>query len=107
MSYPAIEAKGVRFSYGKNEILHGVDFAAQKGQLIAVLGPNGAGKSTLFRCLLGLYHSYQGVFQNPMAAPDLLGASTGACFGAALAILHGRSSAMITLYAFFFSALIL
>ena len=60
MSYPAIEAKGVRFSYGKNEILHGMDFAAQKGQLIAVLGPNGAGKSTLFRCLLGLYHSYQG-----------------------------------------------
>ena len=49
MSYPAIEAKGVRFSYGKNEILHGVDFAAQKGQLVAVLGPNGAGKSTLFR----------------------------------------------------------
>lgn len=44
MSYPAIEAKGVRFSYGKNEILHGMDFAAQKGQLIAVLGPNGAGK---------------------------------------------------------------
>ena len=60
MSYPAIEAKGVRFSYGKNEILHGMDFAAQKGQLVAVLGPNGAGKSTLFRCLLGLYHSYQG-----------------------------------------------
>ena len=60
MSYPAIEAKSVCFSYGKNEILHGVDFTAQKGQLIAVLGPNGAGKSTLFRCLLGLYHSYQG-----------------------------------------------
>jgi len=60
MSYPAIEAKSVCFSYGKNEILHGMDFAAQKGQLIAVLGPNGAGKSTLFRCLLGLYHSYQG-----------------------------------------------
>lgn len=41
-----------------------------------------------------------GVFQNPMAAPDLLGASTGACFGAALAILQGRSSFVITLYAF-------
>ena len=60
MSYPAIEAKEVRFSYGKNEILHGVDFAAERGQLIAVLGPNGAGKSTLFRCLLGLYGSYRG-----------------------------------------------
>ena len=60
MSYPAIEAKEVRFSYGKNEILHGVDFAAERGQLIAVLGPNGVGKSTLFRCLLGLYGSYRG-----------------------------------------------
>ncbi len=60
MSTPAIEANGVRFSYGKNEILHGVDFAAGRGQLIAVLGPNGAGKSTLFRCLLGLYGSYRG-----------------------------------------------
>ena len=60
MSYPAIEAKEVRFSYGKNEILHGVGFAAERGQLIAVLGPNGAGKSTLFRCLLGLYGSYRG-----------------------------------------------
>lgn len=60
MSAIAIEAKDVRFSYGKREILHGVNFAAQRGQLIAVLGPNGAGKSTLFRCLLGLYGSYRG-----------------------------------------------
>ena len=57
---PMIEAKNVRFSYGKNEVLHGVDFTAGEGQLIAVLGPNGAGKSTLFRCLLGLYRCYRG-----------------------------------------------
>ena len=57
---PMIEAKNVRFSYGKNEVLHGVDFTAGEGQLIAVLGPNGAGKSTLFRCLLGLHRSYRG-----------------------------------------------
>ena len=56
-------------------------------------------------CLASAGACYQGVFQNPMAAPDLLGASTGACFGAALAILYGRSSAVITLYAFFFSLL--
>ena len=54
MSYPAIEAKSVCFSYGKNEILHGVDFAAQKGQLVAVLGPNGAGKSTTMKAIMGL-----------------------------------------------------
>ena len=36
--------------------------------------------------------AYQSVFQNPMAAPDILGASSGACFGAALAIcLGGRA----------------
>ena len=44
--------------------------------------------------------SYQGVFQNPMASPDILGASAGAGFGAALAILIGLSSACITGFAF-------
>lgn len=44
--------------------------------------------------------SYQGVFQNPMAAPDLLGASGGAGFGAALAIVMGFSSGAVVLCAF-------
>lgn len=44
--------------------------------------------------------SYQGVFQNPMASPDILGASSGAAFGAALAILLGGSTRIITLAAF-------
>ncbi len=44
--------------------------------------------------------AYQGVFQNPMASPDILGASSGAAFGAALAILLGGSSRIITVAAF-------
>ena len=44
--------------------------------------------------------AYQGVFQNPMASPDILGASAGAGFGAALAILLGASSVFIMLGAF-------
>ena len=56
-------------------------------------------------CLSTAGASYQGVFQNPMAAPDILGATSGAAFGAALAILMGGSSHMITLSAFFFSLL--
>lgn len=44
--------------------------------------------------------AYQGVFQNPMASPDVLGASAGAGFGAALAILLGASCAFVTLWAF-------
>ena len=44
--------------------------------------------------------SYQGIFQNPMASPDILGASAGAGFGAALAILLNFSNFSITLSAF-------
>ena len=51
-------------------------------------------------CLSAAGASYQGVFQNPMAAPDLLGASSGAAFGAALAILLGLGSAMTVVFAF-------
>lgn len=59
----------------------------------------------LLACLVGCAlsaagASYQTVFQNPMAAPDILGASSGACFGAALAILTGQSSVTVTVYAF-------
>ena len=51
-------------------------------------------------CLAGAGACYQGIFQNPMASPDILGASAGAGFGAALAILLGASSVGITLGAF-------
>lgn len=64
----------------------------------------------LLACLVGCGLSaagtgYQTVFQNPMAAPDILGASSGACFGAALAILTGQSTVMITVFAFLASLL--
>ncbi|MBQ2700377.1 MAG: iron ABC transporter permease [Clostridia bacterium] len=51
-------------------------------------------------CLSAAGAAYQGVFQNPMASPDLLGASSGAAFGAALAILLGASSLGVTFSAF-------
>lgn len=51
-------------------------------------------------CLAAAGGAYQGVFQNPMASPDILGASAGAGFGAALTILLGASSMGITLGAF-------
>ena len=46
--------------------------------------------------------SFQTVFHNPMASPDILGASSGACFGAALAILLNMPHAMIVLFSFVF-----
>ena len=64
----------------------------------------------LLACLVGCGLSaagtgYQTVFQNPMAAPDILGASSGACSGAALAILTGQDAVMITVFAFLASLL--
>lgn len=43
---------------------------------------------------------YQGIFQNPLVSPDFLGVSSGACIGAALAILLGLSSVFISGLAF-------
>jgi iron complex transport system permease protein len=62
----------------------------------------------LLACLVGCSlaaagASYQGVFQNPLAAPDILGASSGAAAGATLAILLQLPGFMITLFAFFTS----
>lgn len=48
---------------------------------------------------------YQGIFQNPMVSPDLLGSTSGAGFGAALAILLGLSYIEITLVSFLFGIL--
>lgn len=58
-------------------------------------------------CLIGSALScagaaYQGIFQNPMVSPDILGASAGAGFGAALAIFLSFSYLGISLTAFFF-----
>ncbi len=50
-------------------------------------------------------HTFQGVFQNPMVSPDVLGASSGASFGAALAILAGFASTGITIVSFAFGLL--
>jgi len=44
--------------------------------------------------------TYQGMFENPLVSPDILGVSSGACVGAAGAILLGMSNAEIQLFAF-------
>ncbi len=56
----AIEVKDVRFSYGKKEILKGVDVRINKGKLTGILGPNGCGKSTLLKNILGYLKKSQG-----------------------------------------------
>ncbi|MDR0877942.1 MAG: iron ABC transporter permease [Treponema sp.] len=56
-------------------------------------------------CLAAAGAGYQGVFQNPLAAPDILGASSGAALGASAAILLQLPRFMITVFAFVASLL--
>ncbi len=46
-----IEIRGLKKSYGKNEILSGIDFHVDKGEIVTLIGPSGAGKTTLLRTL--------------------------------------------------------
>jgi branched-chain amino acid transport system ATP-binding protein len=50
-----LELQGVRKSFGKTEIIRGVDLSVKVGERVAVIGPNGAGKSTLFNLISGRF----------------------------------------------------
>jgi L-cystine transport system ATP-binding protein len=46
-----LEIKNVHKTFGKNEILKGVDLTIDKGDVVVILGPSGSGKTTLLRCI--------------------------------------------------------
>ena len=46
-----ISVKGLQKSFGKHEVLKGIDIDIQPGEVVAIVGPSGCGKSTFLRCL--------------------------------------------------------
>lgn len=56
----ALELKNLQKSFGKTEIIRGVDLSISAGERHAVIGPNGAGKSTLFNLITGRFPQTSG-----------------------------------------------
>lgn len=61
MSEPVIRIEGLRFSYGPNKVLRGVDLEVPTGSIFGFLGRNAAGKTTTIKLLLGLLRPQAGV----------------------------------------------
>jgi len=57
---PLLECREVQASYGQMQVLFGVDFTVNEGEIVALLGTNGAGKSTFLNCLTGLMRPGKG-----------------------------------------------
>ena len=48
---PLVKITGLRKSFGKTEVLKGVDCEIERGEVVAVIGPSGSGKTTMLRCV--------------------------------------------------------
>ncbi|HYW58737.1 MAG TPA: ABC transporter ATP-binding protein [Polaromonas sp.] len=59
MTY-SLELKNLRKSFGKTEIIRGVNLAVHPGERVGIIGPNGAGKSTLFNLISGRFEPSSG-----------------------------------------------
>jgi urea transport system ATP-binding protein len=52
-----IEIEDLHVSYGQSEVIHGLNFKAEKNETLAIMGRNGMGKTTLFKSLMGILPS--------------------------------------------------
>lgn len=58
-----IKCENIHKSFGDNEVLKGIDFVVNKGEVVTILGPSGSGKTTLLRCINFLERADRGTIQ--------------------------------------------
>jgi lipopolysaccharide export system ATP-binding protein len=51
---PLLQVRGLEKWYGRRQVVSGVDYEVERGEVVGLLGPNGAGKTTSFRMTIGL-----------------------------------------------------
>jgi polar amino acid transport system ATP-binding protein len=51
MTEPMVQARQVRKSFGRVEVLKGIDLTVGRGEVLCLIGPSGSGKSTFLRCI--------------------------------------------------------
>ena len=49
-----LDFSGIQFSYGRSQVLFGIDLAIREGEVVTMLCRNGMGKTTAVRCIMGL-----------------------------------------------------
>jgi branched-chain amino acid transport system ATP-binding protein len=61
-----LELREIRVSYGRTEVVRGVDMSVGRGEVVGMIGPNGAGKSSILRSICGLVRPSAGeaAFEN-------------------------------------------
>lgn len=78
MSSAVLTVKGARKSFGKNEVLKGIDLSLNSGTVTVLMGANGAGKSTLVKVICGIHSFDVGIMEldghgyTPISAADAL-----------------------------------
>jgi polar amino acid transport system ATP-binding protein len=84
---PAIDVRQLHKSFGELEVLRGIDFHVDPGEVVCVIGPSGSGKSTLLRCINRLEESNSGQIlidgedmTDPDANVDILRSRIGMVF---------------------------
>ena len=55
-----IEIRGLRKSFGSDEVLKGIDLSIEEKEVVVIIGPSGSGKSTLLRCMNHLEEPTEG-----------------------------------------------
>ena len=60
-----LEVKNLTKNFGYTQVLRGVSFSLDQGQVLAIIGGSGSGKTTLLRCLTGLENAWGGTINLP------------------------------------------